>query len=112
MQGISAALIDEIIRFSKDRDWEQFHNPKDLAISISMEAAELLADFQWTGENLEGKNPENMKEELADIMIYCVLMAHAVNADVGDIIENKLKQDGEKYPVEKAFGNAKKYTEF
>lgn len=109
---ISKELADKIIQFSKDRDWEQFHNPKDLAISISLEAAELLENFQWTGKDTDGKNLQSMKEELADVMIYCVLMAHALNADPEEIIAEKLKLDGEKYPVEKAKGNARKYTEF
>lgn len=108
---ISSELVEQILAFSRERDWEQFHNPKDLAISISMEAAELLADFQWTGSDLQGKNPENIREELADVMIYCILMADSVHADIGEIIQKKLETDDRKYPVSKAKGNAKKYTE-
>lgn len=111
-KGIRSEMIEQVIAFSKDRDWEQFHNPKDLAISISIEAAELLENFQWTGSSTEGKDSKNMKEELADVMIYCILMGHAMNVDLESIIREKLAQDGEKYPVSKAKGNAKKYTEF
>lgn len=110
-KGIDSELIKKILQFSKDRDWEKFHNEKDLAISITLEAAELLENFQWTGEKVMGKDPENMREELADILIYGVLMAHALGADLHEIVEKKLQKDGEKYPVEKAFGNAKKYDE-
>jgi NTP pyrophosphatase (non-canonical NTP hydrolase) len=109
---ISKELADEIIQFNKDRDWDKFHNPKDLSISICLEASELLENFQWTGADLDGKDPENMKEELADIMIYCILMAQAMNVDPEEIIRKKLELDAVKYPVAKSRGNANKYTEF
>jgi len=105
-------LIEKIIKFRDERNWDQFHNPKDLAISISLEAAELLEIFQWSGTDLEKIDKlENMKEELADVMIYSILLAEKLNLDITSIIEEKLKKNGEKYQKEKAYGSSKKYTE-
>ena len=91
---------------------KQFHNPKDLAISVSLEASELLELFQWSGADLEAarKKPE-MTEELADVMIYCIYMANALNIDIPEAIRNKIDKNAAKYPVEKAKGKSKKYTE-
>lgn len=102
--------IKQIIKFRDDRDWKQFHNPKDLAISISLEAAELLEIFQWSGVDVsnEGKQ-EKIKEELADVVNYCVLMADACGLDIDEIVQEKIKINEEKYPVEKSKGNSKKY---
>lgn len=104
--------IEEIIKFRDDRNWKQFHNPKDLAISISLEAAELLEVFQWSGRDVssEGKI-EKIKEELADIVNYCVLMADICNLNIDEIVLEKIKKNNEKYPVEKAYGRKEKYTE-
>lgn len=104
--------ICEILKFRDDRNWKQFHNPKDLAISICLEAAELLEVFQWSAEdiNCEGKM-DKIKEELADVVNYCVLMADACALDLDEIVLEKIKRNHEKYPVEKAFGNKEKYTE-
>lgn len=105
-------LQSEITAFRDARNWKQFHNPKDLAISISLEAAELLEVFQWSGEDLSAENKrDKIEEELADVLIYCGLMADAVGLDVGEIITKKLERNNEKYPVEKSFGNKAKYTE-
>lgn len=111
-KGISEHTIASILQFSKDRNWEQFHNPKDLALSISLEAAELLECFQWSGSDVQAnaKLPQ-MKEELADVLVYCILMADAIGVDAETIIKEKMAQNGEKYPVEKAYGSAKKYDE-
>ena len=104
--------IKQILKFRDDRNWKQFHNPKDLAISISLEAAELLEVFQWSAEDTacEGKI-EKVKEELADVVNYCVLMAEACGLDLDEIVMAKIKRNNEKYPVEKAKGSARKYTE-
>ena len=104
--------INEVLKFRDDRDWKQFHNPKDLAISISLEAAELLEVFQWSADDLEcdGKI-EKIREELADVLSYCVLMADACGLDMDAIVKEKMKRNNEKYPVEKAFGSKEKYTE-
>ena len=102
--------IKEILKFRDDRDWKKFHNPKDLAISISLEAAELLEVFQWSGADVsnEGKQ-KKIKEELADVVKYCVLMADACGLDLDEIVREKIKVNEKKYPVEKAKGKSTKY---
>ena len=101
-----------VLKFRDDRNWKQFHNPKDLAISISLEASELLEVFQWSADDLvcAGKT-DKIKEELADVLNYCILMAVAGGLDIDEIIQAKVKRNSEKYPVELAFGNKAKYTE-
>lgn len=104
--------INEVLKFRDDRDWKQFHNPKDLAISVSLEAAELLEVFQWSAEDVKcEKKADNIKEELADVVIYCILMADACGLDLDMIVREKIKKNNEKYPVEKAYGSREKYTE-
>ena len=104
--------INEVLKFRDDRNWKQFHNPKDLAISISLEAAELLEVFQWSADDLICEEKiEKVKEELADVLSYCVLMANACGLDMDEIVKEKMKRNNEKYPVEKAFGSKEKYTE-
>ena len=104
--------VDMILKFRDDRNWKQFHNPKDLAISISLEAAELLEVFQWSGADLECRDKlDKIKEELADVVNYAVLMADACGRDLDEIVREKVRRNEEKYPVEKAFGNKAKYTE-
>ena len=104
--------INQVLKFRDDRNWKQFHNPKDLAISISLEAAELLEIFQWSGTDVacEGKM-DKIREELADVFNYCILMADACGLDIDEIIQAKVKRNNEKYPVEKAKDSAKKYDE-
>ena len=104
--------VDMILKFRDDRNWKQFHNPKDLAISISLEAAELLEVFQWSGADLECRDKlDKIKEELADVVNYAVLKADACGLDLDEIVREKVRRNEEKYPVEKAFGNKAKYTE-
>ena len=104
--------IDMVLKFRDDRNWRQFHNPKDLAISVSLEASELLEIFQWSADDLVCENKrEKIKEELADVLNYCILMADACGLDLDEIIQAKVKRNSEKYPVELAFGNKAKYTE-
>ena len=104
--------IEQVLKFRDDRDWKQFHNPKDLAISISLEAAELLEVFQWSGSDTvcESKK-DKIREELADVLNYCILMADVCGLDLDEIVQAKIKRNNEKYPVEKAFGCKEKYTE-
>jgi NTP pyrophosphatase (non-canonical NTP hydrolase) len=102
-------IIDELIKFRNERDWEQFHNPKDLAIAISVEAGELLELFLW--KNADEAKLEKIKEELADIFAFAFLIVHRYNLDVKQIILNKIKKNEEKYPIDKAKGTAKKYDE-
>lgn len=104
--------INEVLKFRDDRDWKQFHNPKDLAISISLEAAELLEVFQWSATDVVCENKlDKIKEELADVVNYCILMADTCGLDLDEIVTEKVKRNNEKYPVEKAFGSKEKYTQ-
>ena len=104
--------IQRVIRFRDDRDWRQFHTPKDLAISLSLEAAELLEVFQWSGTDLECRDRlGRIREELADVLSYCVLMADVCGLDLDEILREKVAKNEAKYPVEKARGRADKYTE-
>lgn len=102
-------IITALVNFRNERDWEQFHNPKDLALAISIESAELLELFLWKNNADVGK--EKVKEELADIFSFALLMAHKYNFDVKQIIFDKIKLNTVKYPVDKAKGTAKKYNE-
>lgn len=105
--------IDQILKFRDDRDWKQFHNPKDLAISISLEAAELLEVFQWSAEDVTCSDKiDKIKEELADVVNYCVLMADACGLDLDEIVREKIKRNEKKYPIEKSKGSKEKYTKF
>ena len=104
--------IDKVLKFREERNWKQFHNPKDLAISISLEAAELLEIFQWSAGDVRcEEKKDKMREELADVLNYCILMADTCGFDLDEIILEKVKKNAEKYPVEKAYGSKKKYTE-
>ena len=104
--------MDKINKFRDDRDWRQFHNEKDLAISISLEAAELLELFQWKyPEEVRETSIERIKEELADVLIYSHMLASNLDLDIDEIIEAKLEKNNIKYPVDKSRGNKEKYTE-
>ena len=102
-------IINELIKFRNERDWEQFHNPKDLALAINIEAGELLELFLW--KNAEDADKEKVKEELADIFSFAFLLADKYGFDVKQIILDKIKANSEKYPVNKAKGTGKKYDE-
>lgn len=102
-------LRQALIEFRNDRDWEQFHNPKDLALALSIEASELNELFLW--KKAEEANPEKIKEELADVFAYAILLAEKYDLDINEIVLNKIKKNAEKYPVDKAKGTAKKYTD-
>ena len=104
--------IRRVLKFRDDRDWRQFHTPKDLAISLTLETAELLEVFQWSGADLECRDKlERIREELADVLSYCVLMADVCGLDLDEILREKVAKNEAKYPVEKARGRADKYTE-
>ena len=102
-------LTAKIRQFTEERDWDQFHNPKDLAVALSIEASELLEAFLW--KNPEEAKIEKIREELADVINYALLIADKYQLDVEQIVLEKLARNGEKYPVEKARGTAKKYNE-
>ena len=99
-------LEQKIVKFAEDRDWLQFNTPENLAKSISIEAGELLECFQWN----DNYDIEEVKEELADVMNYCLLMADKLGVDPKQIILDKMKKTAKKYPVEKAKGKSTKYT--
>lgn len=99
--------IQEIIEFNKERDWDQFHSPENLAKSICIEAGELLECFQWNSSY----DKEAVCEELADVVNYCIVMADKLQVDLEEIVLKKLEKNRQKYPVEKAKGNSKKYNE-
>ena len=101
--------IDRIRAFTADRKWEQFHTPENLAKSIAIEAAELLECFQWSGTEY---NMDHVREELADVLVYCRNMLDELGLDEDAIINSKMDKNEAKYPVELAFGSAAKYTEF
>ena len=102
-------ITEALIKFRNERDWEQFHNPKDLAVALNIEAGELLENFLWKSH--EEANKEKVKEELADVFAYAFLLADKYDFDVKQIVLDKIKSNGEKYPINKAKGTAKKYTE-
>ena len=99
--------IQRIRKFSEDRDWDQFHSPANLAKSISIEANELLECFQWDEENYD---INEVKEELADVLVYCRNMLDKLNLDEDEIINAKMAQNEAKYPVDKAKGKSNKYN--
>ena len=102
-------IIESLRKFRNDRDWEQFHNSKDLAAAISVEAGELLELYLW--KNADEANKDKVKEELADIFAFAFLLSDKYGFDVKQIVLDKIQKNGEKYPIEKAKGNAKKYNE-
>ncbi len=101
-----------LVKFRDERNWQQFHNTKDLALALSIEAAELNELFLWkTREEAEEVDREKLKEELADIFAYALLLAEKHKLNVPEIVLEKVVKNGVKYPVEKSKGNAKKYDE-
>ena len=102
-------LRQSIVNFTQERDWDQFHNGKDLAMALSIEAAELNEAFLW--KDASQVNVEKVKEELADIFNYAILIADKYGLDIKQIVLDKIKRNAEKYPVDKAYGSAKKYDE-
>ena len=111
-----AELKELVAKFRDERDWKQFHNPKDLAVSINIEAGELLELFQWrSGDEVEAdlrdsEQLRRLREEVADIVVYCLNMSDTVGFDLAEAIVEKLEQNAAKYPADKARGSAKKYT--
>ena len=109
---ISKETVELVKAFRDDQNWAQFHNPKDLAISLNLEASELLEIFQWSGNDLVCEDKlDKIKEELADVLSYSILMADRCGLDMDEIIRDKMKKNAEKYPVESAYGSKEKYTE-
>lgn len=103
-------IISKLDKFNKERDWDQFHDGKNLALALSIEAAELNEAFLW--KNAEDVSVDKVKEELADVINYAFMIADRYKLNVKDICLNKISRNAMKYPVDKAKGSAKKYTEF
>ncbi|PHC09923.1 nucleotide pyrophosphohydrolase [Bacillus toyonensis] len=105
-------LQEAVIKFRDERNWGQFHNAKDLAISLNLEASELLEVFQWkSSEEATETKMQEMKEEIADVMIYLLMLSDKLNIDLEEAVYAKLRKNAEKYPIEKAYGTNKKYDE-
>ena len=102
-------ILEELRLFNEERDWDQFHNGKDLAIGLSVEASELLEAFLWKAP--EDVNPDKIREELADVLNYAFQMADKYKLDIKQIMLDKIRRNAEKYPIAKAKGSAKKYNE-
>ncbi len=100
-------LMDQIDEFTKERDWDQFHSPENLAKSIAIEAGELLECYQWSND----ADPEAVEEELADVLNYCLQMASKLNLDPIEIVRKKMLKNAEKYPVDKSKGRSTKYDQ-
>ncbi|AUZ84087.1 nucleotide pyrophosphohydrolase [Methylophaga nitratireducenticrescens] len=114
---INADLLKQLIEFRRERDWEQFHNPKDIAISLSIEAAELLEWFQWRNmteikQMLETDKREALEDEIADVAVYLSYLCHDLNIDIEQAIQRKMQKNAAKYPVDKVKGRADKYNEY
>lgn len=108
-------LTEKVIKFRDERDWKQFHNPKDSAISLNLEASEVLEHFQWKNkEEIEKyikEKKEDIGEELADVLFFILIMSHDLDIDIVEAFNKKMEKNAKKYPVEKSKGNHKKYTE-
>lgn len=110
-------LAEKLEQFANDRNWAQFHSPKNLAMALSGEVGELTEIFQWMTEDASkeaARNPETaqaVKDELADVLMYVVRLASALGVDLNAAVQQKLKVNGEKYPVEKAWNTSKKYNQ-
>ena len=108
---ISADTLKRILAFRDDRNWKQFHNPKDLAISVSLEAAELLECFQWSGADTEVRAKKAaMTEELSDVVIYALLLADRLGIDLDAAVNAKVAKNAAKYPVAESYGSSAKYN--
>ena len=114
---IDKDLLQQLIAFRRERDWEQFHRPKDLAISLSIEAAELLEWFQWRTDDeiiqmLSSDKRQQLEDEIADVAVYLTYLSHDLQIDLDAVIARKLKKNAAKYPAEKVRGRADKYNEY
>jgi len=109
-------LTNKLLEFRKERDWEQFHNPKDMALSLTLEAAEVLEHFQWkNGDVLDEyvkSHTEHLGEELADVLGWILLISHDLGIDINNAMEKKIIKNALKYPIEKAKGKSDKYTSY
>lgn len=114
---LESSLLAQLIAFRKDRDWEQFHTPKDVAISLSIEAAELLEWFQWRSHDeveamLESDKREHLEDEIADVAVYLSYLCHDLGIDLNQAVKKKMEKNAAKYPQDKVKGRADKYNEY
>lgn len=109
------SLIQDIKKFSVDRDWNKFHNPKNLVMALSVECSELLENFQWLSaeesENLDSDMLTKVQHEVSDVLIYLLLLSDKLDIDVIESAQSKLKYNALKYPISKSYGNNKKYSD-
>ncbi len=117
MRMINHNIVQKLIDFRRERDWEQFHTPKDLAISLSIEASELLEWFQWqTDEQIKQKlqsdKREALEDEVADVVAYLSYLCHDLDIDINKVVEAKIKKNALKYPIDKVKGRSDKYNEY
>jgi NTP pyrophosphatase (non-canonical NTP hydrolase) len=114
---IESSLLEALIQFRRERDWEQFHNPKDIAISLSIEAAELLEWFQWRDPDevkqmLRSDKREQLEDEVADVAVYLTYLCHDLGIDLNQVVKSKMLKNAAKYPRDKVKGRADKYNEY
>ncbi len=114
---IKPQLLQQLIEFRRERDWEQFHNPKDLAISLSIEASELLEWFQWRSaeeisQQLASDKRVKLEDELADVAVYLAYLCHDLGVDLNKVVAAKMVKNADKYPVDKVKGRSDKYNEY
>ncbi|WP_438970507.1 nucleotide pyrophosphohydrolase [Methylophaga sp.] len=114
---IEPTILEQLIAFRKERDWEQFHTPKDIAISLSIEAAELLEWFQWRSHDevsqmLESDKREHLEEEIADVAVYLSYLCHDLDIDLNEVVKKKMTKNAVKYPKDRVKGRADKYNEY
>ena len=117
MQNLNLKEISQRLReFADERDWEQFHSPKNLSMALSVEAGELVECFQWLTEEqsyaLRGSQLNAVAEEIADVQLYLIRLADKLGVDIADAVEKKIEKNGAKYPVDRVKGSSKKYTEY
>jgi NTP pyrophosphatase (non-canonical NTP hydrolase) len=114
---IEQTVLEQLLAFRRERDWEQFHNPKDVAISLSIEAAELLEWFQWRNldeirDMLQSDKREQLEDEIADVAVYLSYLCHDLGIDLNQVVKNKMAKNAAKYPKDRVKGRADKYNEY
>jgi len=114
---IEQTVLEQLLAFRRERDWEQFHNPKDVAISLSIEAAELLEWFQWRNTDeiaamLQSEKREQLEDEIADVAVYLSYLCHDLGINLNQVVKNKMAKNAAKYPKDRVKGRADKYNEY
>jgi NTP pyrophosphatase (non-canonical NTP hydrolase) len=116
MDSLISSLQENLRKFARERDWEQFHNPKNLAMALTVEAGELQETFQWLTEqqssDLDVQQRQHVKDEMADVLLYLCRLADVLDIDLQEAALHKLKRNAEKYPIDKVRGKSSKYTQY